>query len=1069
MKIRQKFTEAFNILPGEGWPIVLLSSYSFMAGICLAYIISLANAFFLADFGAEFLPYGYVATGIVGYLVGVMLSWLQKKLTFSNLLFLILIALFVLTCLFRLGFWLVESKWLAFGLFVSFGTYFMLINFVFRSLCECLFNLRQSKRLFGLTSSGGVISAIIGFFSIPLFLHFFDDETNLLLIAAPSLLFCIWVLKIIAGKYSGQFSNFESEVEGGGEQQESSSFLELLKMRYVGLIFLMSFAYTISFYYLDYAFLAQLRIRFTDKAQLTQFIGIFFGSMRIVELVVKTFLSGRLLSQYGIKFGLVGLPLMVCFCTGLAVLAGIALEDAATVIFLLLALDKLIERVVARSFYEQSSNILFQPLNAGLRLSARTKEETMVAQLAVIPAGVTLLFFNWIGSLTLVINVLLVILIGWIFIAILMAREYKNSLQQHLQGQSEREKAVTHNENVSIDILVAQLDDLQPEKVIQALKLLERIDPLSIGSLMEALLEHPAPVVRTSVLQSIGRLRKVSCLEAIIRRGNAEKDPSVQDTATQTMKILKEAREKLATPDRIATLTGSNLAIDRLQAAQLLCEEKVVINIHHLLPLLLQDDDLEVRRCALAAVGRTDSPELWQVAMEHLSMPPFCNAAIAALAAVGEDVLPALDTFFARPSQTPATLKRIVRIYGLIGGNQALKLLIEKMNFPEKRVREQVIISLQSCKYQAKGGEFIAIKHRIEESVSNAAWSMATLIDIKDDENVTLLKSAVASEIDGYRKQGFILLSLIYEPQSIQLVQETFTSGSGGSKVYALELLDVFMDEDLKNILFPMFEDMSLAERLQLLEVEFPQQDLETVERLQSAINGEYTKVDRWTKACALYLLSEVAGKRILDEIIAALFHPDHMLRETAAWCLHRLDPAAYAAHLRRLPDKIQRELDALIRPVVVGQQNGSHTRITIENVLFLKKIGILSGVPERILAELVDLLDEVEVQPEETLITSEDIQDKLYILIEGQLRCTDNEGSIVHIDVGEIIGGLVVTKIEARTGAIIATKYSRLFYVDRDVFCSFIADNAETVSSIVNTAGRLALPYETESQSISV
>jgi HEAT repeat protein len=759
---------------------------------------------------------------------------------------------------------------------------------------------------------------------------------------------------------------------------------------------------------------------------------------------------------------------MVCFCTGLAALAGIALEDAATVIFLLLALDKLIERVVARSFYEQSSNILFQPLEAGLRLSARTKEETMVSQLAVIPAGATLLFFNWIGSLTLVINVLVVILVGWLFTAILMAREYKTSLLQHLKGQSEREKAVTYNENLSIDMLAAQLDDLQPDKVIQALKLLERIDPVSIGSLMVALLEHPAPVVRTAVLQSIGRLRKVSCLEAITRRGNAEKDPSVQDTAKQTTEMLNEARETLATPDRIATLSGSDLAADRLLAAQLLGGEGVVADVHLLLPLLLQDGDLEVRRCALAAVGRTDSPELWQVAMEHLSVPAFCNAAVAALAAVGEKLLPALDAFFARPSQLPATMVRIVRIYGLIGGDQALALLIDKINFPEKRVRDQVIISLQSCSYQAKGGEFIAIKQRIEESIGNAAWSMAALMDVKEDENVTLLKSALASEIDGYRKQGFILLSLIYEPQSIQLVQDSFTSGSGGSKVYALELLDVFMDEDLKNILFPIFEDMSVAERLQLLEAEFPQQGLETVERLQSAINGEYTKVDRWTKACALYVLAEVAGKRILDELIAALFHPDHMLRETAAWCLHRLDPAAYAAHLSRLPDEIQRELDELIRPVVAGQQNGSHTRITVENVLFLKETRLLSGVPERILAELVALLDEVEIQPEETLTANEDIEDKLYILIEGQLRCADSEGSTVHLDVGEIIGGLVVSEIGVRRGPIIATKSSRLFSVDRDVFCCFVADHAETVSSIVNTASRLVLPDEMESQSIN-
>ena len=46
------------------------------------------------------------------------------------------------------------------------------------------------------------------------------------------------------------------------------------------------------------------------------------------------------------------------------------------------------------------------------------------------------------------------------------------------------------------------------------------------------------------------------------------------------------------------------------------------------------------------------------------------------------------------------------------------------------------------------------------------------------------------------------------------------------------------------------------------------------------------------------FCLSEIASERIIDELIAAWFHPDSMLRETAAWCIHRLDPAAYAAHL---------------------------------------------------------------------------------------------------------------------------------------------------------------------------
>ena len=72
--------DALNIRPGEGMPIALLGAYSFLIGIFLALFISLANASFLAEFGVDYLPHGYIVTGVVGYLAGAALSQLQSRL-----------------------------------------------------------------------------------------------------------------------------------------------------------------------------------------------------------------------------------------------------------------------------------------------------------------------------------------------------------------------------------------------------------------------------------------------------------------------------------------------------------------------------------------------------------------------------------------------------------------------------------------------------------------------------------------------------------------------------------------------------------------------------------------------------------------------------------------------------------------------------------------------------------------------------------------------------------------------------------------------------------------------------
>ena len=150
--------DALNIRPGEGMPIALLGAYSFLIGIFLALFISLANASFLAEFGVDYLPHGYIVTGVVGYLAGAALSQLQSRLPLRRLLYCALAPALVLTVAYKVGSAFVPVHWLAFAMFVSIGPFITLLYFIFRSLVGYLFDLRQGlQKTEHLTRRHGVL------------------------------------------------------------------------------------------------------------------------------------------------------------------------------------------------------------------------------------------------------------------------------------------------------------------------------------------------------------------------------------------------------------------------------------------------------------------------------------------------------------------------------------------------------------------------------------------------------------------------------------------------------------------------------------------------------------------------------------------------------------------------------------------------------------------------------------------------------------------------------------------------------------------------------------------------
>ena len=136
---------ALNVLPGEGRTVAFLGAYSFLIGIFQAYYISLANASFLAEFGVDYLPHGYMATGAVGYLIGSWLNRMQGRVPFTRLIVRVLALPLVLVVLFWCGFWVLPARWLTFAMFACIGPFIALVYFVFRTLVGRLLNLRGRR------------------------------------------------------------------------------------------------------------------------------------------------------------------------------------------------------------------------------------------------------------------------------------------------------------------------------------------------------------------------------------------------------------------------------------------------------------------------------------------------------------------------------------------------------------------------------------------------------------------------------------------------------------------------------------------------------------------------------------------------------------------------------------------------------------------------------------------------------------------------------------------------------------------------------------------------------------
>jgi ATP:ADP antiporter, AAA family len=1042
----------FNIQPGEGRLVSLFLAHYFCIGLAYIFTQTAGLALFLAEFGSANLPYAYMAIAVALALVTFLYLKLGNILALPQLLYANL-GLLLLGCLaFRLGLALSESRWLAFALPIWFQIVSNLSGLAFWTLAGQVFDVRQSKRLFGLFWAGSWLASVIGGYLVaPLVAAL--GTPNLLVLAAAGLGVALFLQTALLRQAAAGLASAAVETSSTGAQTASPN---LFRNRYALLIFGLILIWWLAYFFMDNIFYDRATRRYPDADELAGFLGVFLATVAAVGFILTSFLSGRLLSRFGLRLGLLTTPVCVTLGAGLLALTGLLTAEIA-LLFWLATLTKFANDALGYSLDQPTFSVLYQPLPPAARAQAQTIAEGVMQPVATGLAGALLLLFSTFLGFDAVPLALIFLVIAaiWFGIIVALLRAYPAALMQALTHRRLGDLSLLQVDETSVDVLKQGLQSRYPEAVIYSLNLLEQLEVEPPETLLPALLPHPAPEVRLEILWRIERLGLVSAREAVRQQFERETALPVREAALRTLAAVggEQAFEQVAAyldhPDlmlrrgalvglfrnggiegvlaavqRLITLADSPQPAERVLAAEVLGEIGAA-SFYQPLQKLLVAPEAEVQRAALVAAGRVKSPHLWPLVVAALDSPHFRAEAAEALVAGGEAVVPALSHTLTQTNPARAWLLRVARLCARLHGEATVNLLWSQLTHAEPEVRTEILRALEANGYRATGPAVLQVQEQVRAETGRAAQAIAALLEVGEAPAFKLLAQALTTQFQHIQTRLLYWLSFLYEPEAIQRVELALASPVGARRAYALESLDLLLPQPLKMLVFPALDDLAPAERLKRWSGVFPQPALTREQRLQNLITeGE----SAWLKACTLHIVGCEKLTACAPAVWASLEAPEPLVREIAAWTLAQVE-----AH----------------------RKESTPMLTTIEKVIILKTVTIFAEMEDAVLADLATLVEEKRVGANEVIFEKGDPGDSLYLVVTGQVRVYDGGRTLNYLGERALFGEMALLDSQPRLASVKAVEDTLLFRLSQEPFYEVLADHSPVARQVIQLLSR--------------
>lgn len=1067
--------KVLNVKKSEFGFVKLLFLHNFFQGIGLALFFTAANAIFLAQASVKSLPLVYMLSAVLLLVIGSVYSYIEHHYSVKRLLQFSLGLLVVSILGIRIGLQFSQSLWIAFAVIMWYRVTSLLNYLEFWGLTAMLLDVRQSKRLFGIVSSGEVTAKLLGYFSVPALVPLIG-KNNLIVIAAIAFAICFILLNLIIRKYGKQkFDPAKTKLE---LESTDNLFKKYVKSDFIILLSILSFIAIVAFTFIDFSFLTQVQNRYTSGEEIAIFFGLFFGINKGVTILIKMFLTGRIIDKLGIKNSLLLLPIVFIIITAGIIIYRLFSTEQILLFSLFASLAFSLE-LFRYSIFEPVFFSLFQPLSKKLRLFGHAIVNGFLNPIALGVAGITLfliIHYQDEINLGLVSYLLIFILIAWMVIVLITNRQYIIVLQNAVKKRYFEGSEMPIQGKLIKNILLKKLNSPYPEETIYSSELLFKLDERDDQAVLVELLKHESDEVSKYAFGKIETLKITGLNELIYSFINSKESSSVREAALRAYCVVEESEltqifpfleddDPLIQKGAITGLLKSGdlepVVLAGQQLLRLIQSPKSENNItaaniirdlaikNFFQPILdfFENSNPNVVKAAIEASSKSLNPKFIPYLIDFLDSPVYSELAKQSLSMYGDVAIGYILTFVGKIKDDQFSIPQLVRlghVLGHIGNANAHEILLQFMNFKAYKVQNEAMTSLRKSNYKALGDDQL-IRTKFDEEFDQASWLYQSIDLLGRQQKLNdQLISALEIELRIIKENLFNLLSFLYDTRTVYKAREGLLADYSERRANAMEIIDNLITKKLSIKLSVIFEDMPLQDRIKKLESYKLKIPSELVAIPETILREKDKRFNRWTQVTAIISILDFIKYELTPLILPYLDNQTKLLSETAQNTLYRINQSIDFDRTTLSNYIDSNKFDSLM------ENSSKGSLLDIEKVIILKSTSLFTETPENILVDIANIMQEERIDEGQDVFNKGDMGTCMYIINEGEINIYDGDLSLALLKNRDFFGELALLDPEPRSASAKATKDTLLLRLDQDAFYELMSERMEVAKGIL-------------------
>jgi AAA family ATP:ADP antiporter len=1031
--------------------LILTSLQAFFVGIFYSLFLIGAHVLFLQSWEPAKIPQAYLISALLGIVLFTIYSFLSNRINIRFFTFINLTIIFIINLL-LFFFYDTAINYGIYGIpimlpFTLVIPLTLMTMLTFRRSMRNIWLPNQHRRMYLIIRTSLITGIILASYALvgALYIHW-----DILLITGASALFIgiAAILQLLINYYHKTSGAFSHLTRRGSIFR--SRFYEMFYTRYTFILVLFVVLSAITGFVIHYHFLEETRANYSNTIGLAKFFSFFIGTMFLFMFLFERYLVRKILYSYDSPYSLVLIPAILAIASLATVILDLLLGQSTIIArfsfgFLMVAMLKIGYEATNEAIELPSLRVLFRTLDLRFTYGVISRMEGTFRMVALLIAGLVLsvlLFFKLDKSFFTDLTILILTLI-WFPIGILLVKAYQTALRENIKRLKASKRSIEQELLNTDEKTHSLINSPDPIKSINTLSIVEKIEPLTHEKHLVSLLGTPSPELRNYLFE---RIEENALLSSLPKLKDIHHFNNQRQHTGNLSRLINRFEIKLSvgiSRDSMDNLINSKNLTDRILAAELIGNSGTQDWGDFLLHLS-RDIEPEVKLASVKAMARLGNPAHSYILIGYLTTPVYYPYAFEALIKIGDPALPFLEQSFLLPDADNTLLSRIVRIYGKIGSSAAIELLLDKIENQNRTVMRQALLALREAKFQASPANINRILNDTVRLINIMSWNFTAYANLGKSDRYLLLKEALESEIEENYTTLYHLLALAYNSTSISNIKNLLYDGSDTDISFAIELLDQIVNEEIKQVFFPVVENLSIKERFKQLQYFFPATKESPEDLIEDIITRDFNLISLYAKACAIFSLLDLKKPYAGQVLLACLFHPNQLIRESAAFVLDKLEPASLESVYSRL------------EPATVNEIKTTFLRacdespyLLLDRIRFIKKCKRMQKISEDVLLEISRALElQHLIKNEEFLIKRNDVHFAFMIIIEGTAQVKISSGKVLTFAKKDVIYSDIL--VEDNTFSLRAVTDLKLYSLEQEVLNALMFDYIDFRNSIL-------------------